>query len=226
MDRRHFLRSTAWGLLGVGVLSPLGCRSRQTASVVKPGEPDLAGTHEAGAETFGPLVDECVAALLDRHSRGIQPVAFQSETSQMPMRICFVGVENKTIEEIGDFREQIYQSIDTGIVKSQVYQPISRRYVEAGLRECRLRPDQLMIPENQAVFATSLERMEQPFDYLLFATLTSGTTQANRDYQRDYMLTLEMVNIHTGQYDKESASLSKEYNVSFKARLKNWRPFQ
>jgi hypothetical protein len=225
MDRRHFLAKTALGLLGVGGVLQAGCRGRQTAQVLKPGEADMVGTHSAGAETFKPLVDECVTRLLSRHAQGIQPVAFQSETSRMPMQICFIGVENKTVEEIGDFREQLYEAIDTAIVKSQVYQPISRRYVEAGLRECRLRPDQLMIPDNQAVFTAALQRMNQPFDYLLYATLTSGTTHSNKDYQRDYMLTLEMVDIHTGQYDKESAMVSKGYNVSLKAKVKNWHPF-
>ncbi len=185
----------------------------------------MVGSHTAGAETFKPLVGQCVTALLGRHAQGVQPVAFQNETSQMPMRICFVGIENKTVEEIGDFREQLYEAIDTTIVQSQIYQPISRRYVEAGLRECRLRPDQLMIPDNLALFTASLQRMEQPFEYLLYATLTSGTTQANKDYQRDYMLTLEMIDIRTGQYDKESATLSKGYNVSMAAKVKHWNPF-
>ena len=61
--------------------------------------------------------------------------------------------------------------------------------------------------------------MGQPFDYLLYATLTSGTTHDNKDYQRDYLLTLEMVNVRTGQYDKESAQLDKGYNVSAGAKL-------
>ena len=59
-----------------------------------------------------------------------------------------------------------------------------------------------------------MEQMGQPFDFLLYATLTSGTTRSNKDYQRNYLLTLEMVNVHNGQYDKESAELDKQYNVS------------
>ena len=52
------------------------------------------------------------------------------------------------------------------------------------------------------------------------ATITSGTTRENRDYQRDYVLTLELVEVGTGSYDKQSAELSKGYHHS---RLSRWR---
>ena len=61
--------------------------------------------------------------------------------------------------------------------------------------------------------------MEQPFDYLLYAKLTSGTTQQNGDYQRDYLLTLELVNIHNGEFLKESAKLRKGYHHSWLGRM-------
>ena len=49
------------------------------------------------------------------------------------MRPCFVAVENKSAEEIGDFKEQIYQLIDTQILESGVFQPVSKRYVDVAL---------------------------------------------------------------------------------------------
>ena len=57
------------------------------------------------------------------------------------------------------------------------------------------------------------------------ATITSGTTRDNKDYQRDYLLTLEMVHVRTGKYQKESAELSKGYNRSMLAKVKNLNPF-
>jgi hypothetical protein len=69
-------------------------------------------------------------------------------------------------------------------------------------------------------FADHMEQQGQPIDYLLYATITSGTTQQNRDYQRDYLLTLELVEVGTGNYDKQSAELSKGYHHS---RLGRWR---
>lgn len=222
MDRRHFLGKAATSLLGFGFLAPCGCRSRQTAQVLKPGERDLVGSHSAGGEIYKPLVDEAVAKLLGRHSR---PVQTSFAGAPGPMRICFVGVENKSIEELADFKEQIYQLIDTRLLEGGIYHAVSRRFVEAGLRDTRLRPDQLMVPQNMRGFVEAMEQMGQPFDYLLYATLTSGTTRSNKDYQRDYLLTLEMIDVKTGQYDKESAQLSKGYNVSPMAKVRGWNPF-
>jgi hypothetical protein len=134
------------------------------------------------------------------------------------MRVCFVGVENKTAEEIGDFKEQIYENIDTRLLECGTCAPISRRYVEAGLRELRLRPDQLFVPDNLHMFIGLMAQQGQPFDYLLFAKLTSGTTRENKDYQRDYELTLELVDIRTGEQDKQTAAISKGYHHSRTSR--------
>ncbi len=37
-----------------------GCRGNQYARVIKPGDKEMIGSHTAGQETFGPLVDEAV----------------------------------------------------------------------------------------------------------------------------------------------------------------------
>ena len=132
----------------------------------------------------------------------------------MAPRICFVGLENKSSEELGDFKEQIIEIIDTRINTSQVFVQISRKYAEAGLREARLRPDELFVPANQRRFLAIMEAQGKPFDYLLFATVTSGTTRANDTTQKDYLLTLELVDIQTGTPDKESASIRKGYHKS------------
>ncbi len=97
---------------------------------------------------------------------------------------------------------------------------ISRRYVEAAMAESRCRPELLVLPDRQRQFQAALERVDQPFDYLLFASITSGTTPSNLDYQRDYLLTLELLNIHTGESIKESAEVRKGYHKSILGRLK------
>ena len=56
----------------------------------------------------------------------------------------------------------------------------------------------------------------------MFGKLTSGTTESNHDYQRDYLLTLELVNVQTGHYDKEAAKIRKGYHPS---RIGKWRKF-
>ncbi len=224
MLRRHFL---SFGVVGFASLSlAAGCRNKQHARVIKPGEDEMVGSHAAGTETFKPLVDESVAKLLARHCEpGAQTVSYDGEFAPPVKRICFIGVENKSSEEIGDFKEQIYELIDSKIVDSRVFQPVSRRYVDAGLQETRTRPEQLMIPEHMRTFAAYLEQQGQPFDYLLFAKITSGTTRENKEMQRDYLLTLELVDVRTGDFDKQSAEISKGYHQTRVSRWSATNPF-
>ncbi len=239
MDFRSFRTRVFCTLPAVAILCGLaGCRATQFARVIQPGEDTMMGSHQAGQETFCPLVNEAVSKLLGRHAtEGVQQVSLQLPgdgsavpgTEMLPApvkRICFVGVENKSVEDIGDFKEQIYEIIDQRIIESQVFQTLNRRFVDAGLRDARLRPDQLMVPEQMRAFAEKMEQQGQPIDYLLYATITSGTTQANRDYQRDYLLTLELVDVRTGGYDKQSAELSKGYHHSRLSRWKATNPLQ
>jgi len=223
LGRRAFLRS-GFVPLAFPVLAASGCRSMQFARVMMQGEDAMIGSHQAGQETFTPLVNDAVAKLLARHvDAAVQQVSYTEGAESLPSptrRICFVGVENKSAEDIGDFKEQIYQSIDSRILESTVFQSVNRRFVDAGLRDTRLRPDQLLVPEHMRTFAGHMEQQGQPIDYLLYATITSGTTRENRDYQRDYVLTLELVEVGTGTYDKQSAELSKGYHHS---RLSRWR---
>ena len=231
MDRRTFLLRALAHLPAAAVVAlGAGCRGqRQFARIMQPGEQPMMGSHQAGAETFEPLVHEAVSKLLARHAgQPIQQASFEEGMETLPSpsstkRICFVGVENKSAEEIGDFKDQLYETIDQRILESQVFQPLNRRFVDAGLRDTRLRPDQLFVPENMRAFAAHMEQQGQPLDYLLYATVTSGTTRENREYQRDYQLTLEMVEIESGVYDKQSAELSKGYHPS---RLSRWKAAQ
>lgn len=223
MDRRAFLNQCALlGLAFGGVGFASGCRGYQFGHVLKPGAKDLVGSHTAGAEVYDPLVEECVAKLLGRQ---IQSPQVDYDGNLIPKTVCFVGVENKSAEELGDFKDQIYQQIDTKIVESDMFRPISRRMVTAALSETRLRPDSLMVPSNMRLFTAVLEREGQPIDYLMYATVTSGTTERNKSSQRDYLLTLEMINVNDGSQDKQSAEVSKGYHktVAGKAwHYSNW----
>ena len=56
-----------------------------------------------------------------------------------------------------------------------------------------------------------LEQNGNPVDFLLYAVLTSGTTRGIEVDQRDYILSMELINVETGDMDKESARIRKEY---------------
>lgn len=212
-----FLSSTL--ALAALVAAP-GCRSHQYAHVLKDHQQDMVGSHEAGAETFNSLVDESVVKLLSRQA----PPGTIEEASGEPLakRICFVGVENFSSEDIGDFKDQLFEQIDSSVASSGQFQTVSTRYVDNGLRQLRLLPGDLMVPQNMRSFSTVMEQNGQPFDYLLFAKLTSGTTASNKSYQRDYLLTLELVDLNTGRSDKESAKVRKGYHSS---RVGSWMKY-
>ena len=222
MDRRQFIRAGAWGLLGLGTCAELGCRGNQTAEVEKPGQKPMVGSAAAGRRDLGPLVDGAVSNLLGRHCGGVQPAGYmQALPMNGPMRICFLGVENKSIEELGDFRETLNEQIDQRILHSGTFQMISQTFVEAGLRDANLRPDEVFIPQNMRILTAGWSRCGSRSISCSIAKVTSGTTRQNANYEREYLLTLEMVNVHNGQYDKESATLVKKYNVSAWAKFKS-----
>jgi hypothetical protein len=222
MDRRRFLSGIGqFALCGLSV-QVIGCaRGKQTAHVLNETDRDMVGSHTAGAETWEPLVQGSVTKLLGRQINDITTVSHDGTPCRK--RICFVGLENKSIEELGDFGDLIYENIDTAINESEMFEVINRRVVEAGLRQCGLRPDALFVPENLRSFTAVMEKEKQPFDYLLYAKINSGTTRSNnKDYQRDYTLTLELVNIATAHTDKESAKLRKGYHKSVVGKLKHY----
>ncbi len=207
-------------LLGVFALS--GCRGRQHAHVLAKNDEDMVGSHEAGAETWKPLIDEAVSKMLGRACMDVQTVSYTEPHGVHVRKVCFVGVENKSSEPIGDFRDQIYEHVDGLIGQSDNFRMISRRYVEAAMAECRCRPDLLVLPAKQRELQAALERADQPFDFLLFAQITSGTTRSNKSYQRDYVLTLELLDIHSGESLKESALLRKGYHKSKLGELRHY----
>lgn len=216
--RRHLVGSLIF-LSGLVSLS-VGCRGRQHAHLMRTDQPDMVGSHAAGSEVYNPLVEEAVARLL-ASCAAIPVQSVGSEGGYAQSKICFVGVENKSAEELGDFKDQIYQMIDAQINQAATFEAVSRRMVDAALIETRLRPDSLLVPSNMQLFTAVLQRQGQPIDYLLFATLTSGTTEKNASTQRNYLLTLEMVDTRTGSYTKEQAEIRKGYHRSPLGRIAN-----
>ncbi|QDT09936.1 penicillin-binding protein activator LpoB [Stieleria marina] len=211
-----------------------GCAGRQYGHLLANDDKDMVGSHAAGAATWNPLVDESVAKLLGRCPTAVRPVTFDSDGLSQnmtigsavhaplavgPANVCFIGIENKSAEEMLDFKDQLYERIDSQINSAESFRVVSRRMVDAALVETRLRPDSLFLPNNRTAFANALGQQGTPVDYLMYATITSGTTDRNRTSQRDYLLTLEMVNIHTGDTVKESAKIRKGYS---KSRVGKW----
>jgi len=241
-EKKHMLRLCLMALFAGEIVALFsGCANHRYAHIMKDDAIDMVGSHDAGAAVWNPLVDESVARLLSRCPPSIQQTGFSPETMVDPATglsvaaappiqpgppgvstICFVGIENKSAEDLNDFKDQIYERIDSQINGAPQFRSVSRRLVDAALLETRLRPDSLFLPGNRELFAASLGRQGMPIDTLMYATITSGTTDRNSSSQRDYLLTLEMVNLHNGEYVKESAKIRKGYH---KTRAGKWWNF-
>ncbi|MGI6401265.1 MAG: hypothetical protein ACOX0A_04015 [Thermoguttaceae bacterium] len=202
-----------------------GCET-QKGKLVDANSPDRVGSHKAGSEVYDPAAEAAVAGLLTQAAAA--PLAYEEvgntvgQINEFPAvrRVCFVGVENAGGEEMGDIRENLAETIRTMIAQSAEFDVIDSRLVAAGLRETGLRVDDLLLPDKRERFAAALGEMDSPFDYILFAKVTTATTADNADSQVKYSLTLDLVNVHSGSSIRQTAELKKHYNKSVKAKVK------
>jgi hypothetical protein len=213
MDRRRFFEQIGLSFSGIVLVAAAGCKGHQYAHVLNETDRDMVGSHTAGAETWEPLIQTSVSQLLDREHTSVTLTSHAGEPCKK--RICFLHVDNRSSEEIGDFGDQIYRKIDTLVNKSESFELVNIRAVKAGLQQAGLRPDDLYTPSARRKLAAAMEQEREPIDYFLYATITSGTTRSNqKDYQRDYTLTLELVNFETGHSEIETAEIRKGYHKS------------
>jgi len=221
--RRDFLFKGTAFYVGCLVLGSAGCRNTQKGKVIKQDDPGRVGSHQAGSEVFRPMVCDATSKLLGKAE--MQPVHYDPVNSAHPQtrRVCFIELENKTNEEIGDFKEQLFEIIDSQISNSTSFTTVSPRAIKGVLSSTGFRSSDLFLPSNMATFSAAMQKEGQPFEYLLFAKLTSGTTVDNLNSQKDYMLTLEMVNVNSPDDRlKESTVIRKEYNRTASAKIKSW----
>ncbi len=208
------------------LLTSSGCAT-QKGKIVDPNSADRIGSHRAGSEIYDPAAQAAVNGLLEQAAR--TPVVLEDSGKTVAQiaedygvrRICFVGVENAGGEEMGDLRENLSESIRTMITQSEQFDVVDSRLVSAGLRDTGLRVDDLLLPDKRSKFAAALGELDAPFDYLLFAKVTTATTRDNVDSQVKYSLTLDLVNVHTGASLRETVELKKHYNRSALAKIKD-----
>ena len=217
----RLLQITALFLCGVAFIGCQGTKAR----LMRTNELDKVGSNRAGAEVYNPMVRDATGKLLARAAtETIQQVSHNaSPQAPMPKRkVCFVSLENASMEELGDFKEHIKSAILESIAQSEQFEIVSDRAVTAGLRALSLRSDDLFMPENRRMFVSVMGQGGTPVEYLLFAKITSGTTENNRDMQREYKLTLELIDTQTFVPIIESTPMRKEYNNSVKGKFGNW----
>ena len=224
-------RSTA-ALLAITLASAGGCAGRQYGRLLASDDSDLVGSHAAGSATWNPLVDQGrrgIAVAMPAGPRRCKPFRTRSvATPARPHRRYAWRLSEWKIAAARNWlrfsKTNCSKTIDAKVNGSSGYRGISSRMVDAALRETRLRPDSLFLPANRDAFSAVLGRNGSPVDYLLHATITSGTTDRNKTTQRDYTLTLEMVNVHTGDFIKEQAKIRKGYAGTRGGHWWNWGP--
>ena len=180
------------------------CESGPRGRIMTDTDQDYVGDRRAGAAVYDQLIASTVERLLRLDS------AKRSALGDK-LKVACLEIDNKSGEELGDWTDQLFELIDTSINRSERYENISLRFVREALRETRLRSEQLFIPRHRRAFVELLEQQGLPVEALLFPKLTRGTTDGDGVTQRNYMLTLELVDVQTGRTEKVSDRIRKEY---------------
>lgn len=181
-----------------------GCEGSPKGRVKSGDEGDTVGSKTAGAETYNALIEEATRKLLN------------AEAARFPegsvRKICFVGIENRGAEELGDIRESTNQIIETVIYQSHRYKMIAQSYVSHVLQVNGMNAADLHLEQGLQKFLSVLRKEGQDPDYLLWAIYTTLSTEGEKERQRDYLLTLELVDAASGELvQKETARVRKAY---------------
>ena len=181
-----------------GLLSACGPQGRVKGEE----EGSLVGAKTAGAETYNKLVGRTVEKLLAQRNVG----------QGRRLVICFVDIENRGAEELADNREAMYEEIDTIIVNSGAYTNVSRRFVESALRATGMRVEEIFLGRGRNEFMSVLGKEGFTPDYLLWGKVTTLSTEGSNRREREYLLTLELVDAKTGITEvKQTEKVRKEY---------------
>src|SRR5690349_2283472 len=138
-----------------------GCTG-PSARVKSGDEGDLVDVRKGGTETYKELIRKGVAELLAEHRITLG-------NSAEKVLVAFVGVDNKSSEELGEFRASMNNEITTALVNSRLYSMISMKAVDAARRESNVRlVEDLATPRNRQAFLAALNKDGAPPQYLLF----------------------------------------------------------
>lgn len=186
IHQNAILRSAA---LAVAGLTLAGCES--AAWVKGANEPDLVDATRGGIEVYDGLVSDVTTRILeDFRARPDTPDH---------MNVAFIGVENKSAEEMRDARDAVYEEINSILVNEKAGVMVNRRFVETIMQKNGLRPEDLFLKSGRERFVQEASAEGIVPDYLLFSTVTSLTSEGLGEAQRNYQMTLELVDAHSGQ---------------------------
>ncbi|MCB9877120.1 MAG: hypothetical protein H6835_05905 [Planctomycetes bacterium] len=182
--------------------------SAPQARIMDDNEEDLVGGNKAGSAVFDRIVNGAVKELLNKYTDKV--LGGKAATG---LNVAFAGVENRQREELGEWRDELNELIDTSINEYEGFRTVSQRYVAAALRETGLAVDDLFLPAKRREFFKVLEvQAGNPVKAIVFAKITGGGQEQGQTRQQRYRLTLDMVDSETGENLKADADVRKEYN--------------
>jgi peptidoglycan-synthase activator LpoB len=189
----------------VATVATGGCEG-PSARVKGSNEGNLVDVSRGGTETYKQLIHDGVVALLEENKIQL------ANASEKPL-VAFVGVENRSSEELGEFRASMTKEIETALVNSRLYAMISMRAVDAAKREANIRSvDDLTVARPREAFLSVLNRDGKPPQYLLFGDVTTMTSRGNDARERTYQLTLQLMDSSSGIIQSQkTVELRKEY---------------
>ncbi|MCI0651735.1 MAG: penicillin-binding protein activator LpoB [Planctomycetes bacterium] len=182
-----------------------------TARMKSPGEPGLVDQKKAGTVTYDIVVKEAVEKLLAKHHSKVV------DGGQGKFWVAFIGIDNKSAEEMGDHEAAVYQRIGEVLVNAGYYRSISMRFINTAKRAAGLAdPEELFLREPRERFISVLQKEGQTPDYFIWGVLTSQTSKHSgvftKTKERRYRFDMEMVDAHTGEIvSQESHEVDKEY---------------
>ena len=183
------------------------CSSPQ-ARVMGEDEDDLASGTRAGAETYYSLIKGATSELLQKYTDDV--LNGQAPTG---LNVAFAGIYNKQREELGEWRDELSNVLQTAVNEYDGFSTVATRFVSIGLREAGLSSaDELMVPSKRRTFFEKMETNGNPCKALIYGELTAGSSEVGKKSQRTYRLTLEMIDSETGKNLRADAKLRKEYN--------------
>lgn len=199
-------KTLGFGLSVLLALSMAACGGGPRGRLMSDSEEDQVGNRAAGAETWDRLVAGTVEKLLSSRAAAISGLG-QKKIAVMP-------VENKSAEELGDWRDQLYEVIATSVNASERFRTISPEFLRVALTEARVSGDEVYLPRGRRAIAQALEQKGAPIEMLLRTTITTGTTNpGQRESQRNYGLTLVLIDIETGEeVNRSMVRVRKEYS--------------
>lgn len=181
--------------------------SEPRARIRDPGEDSIVGDTRAGAAVYRNVIDQGLKDLSDQYR-----AQTRGQVTFTKIKVAFMGVDNRTNEELGSWRQQINDIINRAVNRSGDFQDISfERFIKPALNRARVSPENLVIPADRRKLMEVLEQSGTPVDAFLFASLSQGDTRGGGLRQSDYILTFELMNAGDGTRLMSHGEISKEY---------------